>query len=213
MQASAGGSAVRENRFRPPFVWTATMQPLALARPGSQLERTLETTGGDAARDRFLRQADRGLDRAYRLAGLLTGSRADAEDAVQDALLRAWRNLGSLRDPAGFDPWFDRILVNVCRDRLRRGAKVRFIELDSDAFARAVPDPFREVLDRDEVLAALAVLDIDERTVVVLHYWADLPLTAVAERTGWPVGTVKSRLHRALGKIGAAVGPRDGDEP
>jgi RNA polymerase sigma-70 factor (ECF subfamily) len=144
---------------------------------------------------------------------LLTGSRADAEDAVQEALLRAWRNLGSLRDPAGFEPWFDRILVNVCRDRLRRSAKVRFIELEGDAGARVMPDPFRAVLDRDEALAALAVLDVDERTVVVLHYWADLPLTGVAARTGWPVGTVKSRLHRALGKLGAALGPREGGEP
>jgi RNA polymerase sigma factor (sigma-70 family) len=57
-------------------------------------------------------------------------------------------------------------------------------------------------LNRDEVVRAMSGLSADERLVVVLHYWADLPLADVAERTGWPIGTVKSRLHRALGKAG-----------
>ncbi len=188
------------------------MRALALVRPGSRWERTLETSGGDAARERFLRQADRGLDRAYRLAGLLLGRRADAEDAVQEALLRAWRGLGSLRDPAGFEPWFDRILVNVCRDRLRRAGRIRFIELDGEAHGGTVADPFRDVLERDAALRALAVLEPDERVVVVLHYWADLTLADVAVRTGWPIGTVKSRLHRALGRLGPVL-DGEGERP
>jgi RNA polymerase sigma factor (sigma-70 family) len=59
-------------------------------------------------------------------------------------------------------------------------------------------DQFRDVLDRDELLRAMASLDDDHRIVILLHYWADLTLEGVAERVGWPVGTVKSRLHRAL---------------
>jgi RNA polymerase sigma-70 factor, ECF subfamily len=59
-------------------------------------------------------------------------------------------------------------------------------------------DPFRAVLDQDEVLRALESLEDDLRIVVLLHYWADLTLDAVADRVGWPVGTVKSRLHRGL---------------
>jgi RNA polymerase sigma-70 factor, ECF subfamily len=113
-------------------------------------------------------------------------------------LLRAWRAAASLRDPAGFQAWFDRILVNVCRDRLRRRGKVRLVELDEAQSISAVRDPFRTFLDRDEVLRAMASLDEDHRIVIVLHYWADLTLDAVAERVGWPVGTVKSRLHRGL---------------
>jgi RNA polymerase sigma-70 factor (ECF subfamily) len=62
----------------------------------------------------------------------------------------------------------------------------------------SVRDPFRAILDRDEVLRAMASLDDDHRIVLVLHYWADLTLDDVAERLGWPVGTVKSRLHRGL---------------
>ena len=186
------------------------MQTVVTAQPGSLGERTLDVEQGADARERFLRQAGRELDRAYRIAGLLLGDRADAEDATQEALLRAWTGLATLRDPAGFQAWFDRILVNVCRDRLRRRSKVRFIALPDDA-AHAIADPFRDVLDRDETLRALDALDADERLVVVLHYWADLPLTGVAARTGIPEGTVKSRLHRALGRMADRLGVVRGD--
>jgi len=168
-----------------------------------QLEGTLSAGERDSedARERFVRQAGRDLDRAYRLAGLLLGDRHDAEDATQEALLRAWRGLPMLRDPAIFQAWFDRILVNICRDRLRRKTVVRFVEIVDEEAGPPIADPFRSVLDRDESLRALRVLDADERVVVVLHYWADLPLTEVATRAGIPLGTVKSRLHRALGKL------------
>jgi RNA polymerase sigma-70 factor (ECF subfamily) len=147
---------------------------------------------------RFLDLAGGELDRAYRLAGLLLGDRYEAEDATQDALLRAWQSSGSLRDPAAFQPWFDRILVNVCRDRLRARTRVRLIAMDDAVSTIAERDPFREVFDRDEVLAAMAGLDDDQRIVLVLHYWADLTLERVAECVGWPVGTVKTRLHKSL---------------
>ena len=157
-----------------------------------------------ATRERFLRLAGGELDRAYRLAGLILGDAGDAEDATQEALLRAWTRLGTLSDPAAFRPWFDRILVNICRDRLRRHTKVRFLALDAGAGA-TIADPFRDLLARDEALHTLDALDTDERTVLVLHFWADLSLADVAERTGWPIGTVKSRLHRALGKAGVRL--------
>jgi len=152
----------------------------------------------------FLGLARPELDRAYRLAGLLLGDRAEAEDATQDALLRAWHRRQTLRDTAQFQAWFDRIHVNGCRDRLRRRRSVRFIALEGAGDPAGSGDPFRSVVDRDEVLRLVARLDDDERVVVVLRYWADLPLGEIAERTGWPLGTVKSRLHRALASM--AVG-------
>ena len=169
-------------------------------------ERLLADPAGAIDEQRFLRLAGSELDRAYRLAGLLLGDAHDAEDATQDALVKAWRSLGSLRDPAGFRAWFDRILVNVCRDRLRRRRRIRFIPLDGAAGLVPAGDPFRAVLERDAMLGRLGSLDADERIVVVLHYWADLTLVAVVERLGWPVGTVKSRLHRALDKIARSSG-------
>ena len=174
-------------------------------------EGILADPGRATTEERFLRAAGSELDRAYRLAGLVLGNAHDAEDATQDALFRAWRSLGSLRDPDGFRPWFDRILVNVCRDRLRRRRRVRFIPLDGTVGIVQPGDPFRAVLDRDEVLGRLGSLDADERIVVVLHYWADLTLVAVAERLGWPIGTVKSRLHRALDTMARSSDERGGD--
>jgi RNA polymerase sigma-70 factor (ECF subfamily) len=166
--------------------------------PTESMEGALATGRDTNATERVLRLADGGLDRAFRLAGLILGDQNEAEDATQDALLRAWQSAASLRDPAGFGAWFDRILVNVCRDRLRRRGKVRLIAIDAAPAALPSRDPFRDIADRDEVLRAMTGLGDDERIVILLHYWADLTLEAVAERVGWPVGTVKSRLHRAL---------------
>jgi RNA polymerase sigma-70 factor (ECF subfamily) len=171
------------------------------ARPIGRWEDALSTRDTADANARFIHLAANELDRAYRLAGLLLRDSAEAEDATHEALLRAWRSRASLRDPGGFQAWFDRILVNVCRDRLRRRARVRFIPLEGAANATVGGDPFGAVLDRDEVLRAMAVLDDDERMVVVLHFWADLTLAAIAERLGVPPGTVKSRLHRALNRM------------
>jgi RNA polymerase sigma-70 factor (ECF subfamily) len=161
-------------------------------------ESALASTEGSYATERVMRLADGELDRAYRLAGLILGNQTDAQDATQDALLRAWRAAASLKDPTGFQPWFDRILVNVCRDYLKRRDKVRFVMMDDAVSTGASGDPFARVLDRDEATRAMASLDDDHRIVIVLHYWADLTLEGVAERVGWPVGTVKSRLNRAL---------------
>ena len=140
------------------------------------------------------------LNRAYRIAGLLLGNAQDAEDVTQDALLRAWRSAASQRDPARFDAWFDRILVNACRDRLRRRSRIRFVDIEGHP-SLASADPFRDLLERDDVLRRLSGLDDDLRLVVVLHYWGGLRLEDVAERVGWPVGTVKSRLNRALTRL------------
>jgi RNA polymerase sigma factor (sigma-70 family) len=153
-----------------------------------------------ARRQRFLTASRPALDRIYRLAGLLLGNATEAEDAVQDALVVAWQRYEELREADRFGPWLDRIVVNGCRDRLRRRGTVRFIPLavDVDPPAR---DPFVEFLERDALLASVGRLTADERIVVVLRFWADLPLEGIAERLEWPLGTVKSRLHRALGRL------------
>lgn len=186
----------------------AAMRDLTARTTQHRWEALLADESGATTEERFLRIAGSELDRAFRLAGFLLGDAHDAEDATQDALIRAWRSMGTLRDPAGFRPWFDRILVNVCRDRLRRRNRIRFLPLDGASERAGAADPFGAVLERDEALARLRVLDADERIVVVLHFWADLTLTGVAERLGWPVGTVKSRLHRALDTMARSSGGR-----
>ena len=165
--------------------------------------RPAENPGPDAdtaLRASFVAAARPALDRAYRLSGLLLADATEAEDAVQDALVVAWQSFGTLRETDKFGAWFDRILVNGCRDRLRRRNTVRFIPMDA-GIDPAGRDPFRTFLERDALLAGLSRLTPDERIVVVLRYWADLPLEAIAGRLDWPLGTVKSRLHRALDRL------------
>jgi RNA polymerase sigma-70 factor, ECF subfamily len=159
--------------------------------------------GEDAAvpHESSLPIAEKDLDRAFRLAGLILGSKDEAEDATQEALLKAWLHRRSIRRSESATAWFDRILVNVCRDRLRQRGRVRLVAPELGQDTPTTHDPFRELLDRDELLRALATLEPDGRVVVVLHYWADLTLEAVARHTGWRVGTVKSRLHRALAQL------------
>jgi RNA polymerase sigma-70 factor, ECF subfamily len=149
----------------------------------------------------FARLADQELDRAYRLAGLILGSFNDAEDATHDAFVRAWNHVDSLRDPAGFRAWFDRILVNVCRDRLRRSRIVQFVPVDAEAMDLPSVDYHDQLRDEHDLMAAIAALDVDLRVVVILRYWADLTVDDVAERLAIPAGTVKSRLHRAIGQM------------
>jgi RNA polymerase sigma-70 factor (ECF subfamily) len=142
---------------------------------------------------------------------LLLGNAHEAEDAVQDALVTAWNGFDRLREPERFAGWFDRILVNGCRDRLRRRGTVRFIALDP-SIDPAGADPYRDLIERDALLAGLTRLSPDERVVIVLRFWADLPLNEISVRLGWPIGSVKSRLHRALERMrdGLAVDGAEG---
>ena len=187
------------------------MIPMVAPLSAKAWEATLGLQGADRS-ELFVELAGRDLDRVYRLAGLLLGNSAEAEDAVGDALERAWVALPQLRDPAGFSAWFDRIVVNACRDRLRRRKRVRFIAIDGSSDRAASADPFHAVLERDAVLGRLELLPEDERAVVVLHYWADLTQEAVAERLNVPVGTVKSRLNRALQRMRRAGAPGPDEE-
>jgi RNA polymerase sigma-70 factor (ECF subfamily) len=118
--------------------------------------------------------------------------------------MRAWAASSSLHSWDDFQAWFDRILVNLCRDRLRRRRVLSFTPMASE-HDRPDVDQFQQVIAHDEVLRAMSVLDADLRTVVVLRYWADLPVDAIAQRVGAPSGTVKSRLNRALGLMRDAV--------
>jgi RNA polymerase sigma-70 factor (ECF subfamily) len=154
--------------------------------------------------------AERHLADSYRLATLILGDRTDAEDATHDAFVTAWKHWGSLRDPDRFEAWFGKILVNVCRDRLRRSRRheVRDVADISEELlaAPADGDPAVAAADHDAVGRGLARLEPDQRIVLVLRYYRDLPVDEISARMGIPAGTVKSRLHYALRDLGAALG-------
>jgi len=156
------------------------------------------------ADERFAALTRRHVDAAFRLAWAILGDPSEAEDATQEAFTAAWRKRDTLRDPASFDAWFQRILVNACRQRMRarRRGPVRAIVAADDggwpASEPATPDEAAQLAVQHAVSDALAALDADHRTVVVLRYWADLTVDQIADRIGIPAGTVKSRLHYAL---------------
>ena len=161
----------------------------------------------------FTRLADAHLTRAYRLAAVILGSATEAEDAVQDATVTAWRSFHKLRDPDRFDAWFDRILVNGCRDRLRKRGHVRLIPVQ-DAAERSTSDRSTAFAERDALAAALQALPAQQRVAVVLRFFEDLSVEQIAQRTGERPGTVKSRLHYGLLALRAAydAAGRSGEE-
>jgi RNA polymerase sigma-70 factor (ECF subfamily) len=121
-----------------------------------------------------------------------------ARDAVQEGLFRAWRDLRQLRDPDRFDAWVHRLTVNACIDLARRRRR-RPMEVEiTPLFSPSVPDHSSRIADRALVDSVLRQLDEGGRAIVVLHYYLGMPLTDVAATLGIPVGTVKSRLNRAL---------------
>jgi RNA polymerase sigma-70 factor (ECF subfamily) len=149
---------------------------------------------------------------SFRTACLILGNRADAEEAVQDAYLRAWRFRHSLSAVPSIRPWLSRVVVNSCYSKLRseiphrdrRAADAPLTELAEGRGDRTDPETraeHREVADT--VLAALARLPMSLRVPVVLRYYADLSERDIALAIGRRQGTVKSRLHEARRRLAA----------
>ena len=155
----------------------------------------------------FVRLADEHLDKAYRLARAILRDPGEAQDATHDAFVQAWRKWETLRDPARFEQWFDRILVNTCRDRLRAS---RWQATDISAEVAAVSgDPFGQAHDRDVLGNAIAALSPDHQVVVAFRFYRDLTIDDIAARLGIPSGTVQSRLHYALKRLHEAIDAAD----
>jgi RNA polymerase sigma factor (sigma-70 family) len=155
--------------------------------------------------DAFAELVHGSIGRLDTAARLILRDPEPARDAVQDALFKAWRDLRGLREPERFDAWLYRLLVNACMDQLRRRGR-RPIEVEiAEIHAPSVPDLASGVVQRDLVDRVLRTLDPGGRAIVVLHYYLGMPLTDVAATLSIPVGTVKSRLHRALGEMRSSI--------
>jgi RNA polymerase sigma factor (sigma-70 family) len=164
----------------------------------------LQARAGD--RDAFSRLAAGSLPRLNAVARLIVRDDGRAEDAVQDALVDAWRDLRGLRDADRFDAWLNRLLVRACQDTARRERRRRTVELPLFAIdGPPVVDAQHMTALSDEIERGLRRLTVEQRSVLVLTYYLDLPLGDAATTLGIPVGTMKSRLHRALGALRASL--------
>jgi RNA polymerase sigma-70 factor (ECF subfamily) len=154
-------------------------------------------------------QAKRGDEEAFDALARMVGDRCMAiahrilrdvnlaEDAVQSALVEAWRELRTLRDPDRFEPWLHRILTNECyveaRRRSRWSASIRVLPVEPSDETSGI----RTVDHRDQLERAFRRLTLEQRAVLVFHHYLGLQQAEVADRLGIPLGTVKSRLHHA----------------
>jgi RNA polymerase sigma factor (sigma-70 family) len=147
----------------------------------------------------FQRLADQRLDASYRLANAILGDESQSQDAVHDAVVVAWQQWSSLRDRAKFDAWFDRIVVNVSRDRLRQAS--RRLTMDIADIELGTPDMTTEVHRRLLVEQALGQLKPDDIVVLALRYFLDLQLADIAVLLDVPVQTVNTRLRAAKTRL------------
>jgi len=155
--------------------------------------------------DAFAVLAGAALFRLDAAARLILRDPDQAKDAVQETLVRAWRDLPTLRSPDRFDAWLHRLLYRACIDEARRLRRhhvdVELTPLDSPL----VGDMTSSISDRDQLDRGFSRLEPEARALIVLHHYLDLPLPEVAIALGIPLGTAKSRLHRALGSMRAAL--------
>ena len=160
----------------------------------------------DGDGDAFARLVDVRLMPAFRLARAILGTTEEAEDAVQEAFISAWRALPTLHDPDRFDAWFSRIVVNACRMVMRRRPRVTVIPIDAVAADRIDEKASLDsVVDVEALHRALDGLSIQERAILALHYLEDRPLASVAAILEIPVGTAKWRLSEARASLRRAM--------
>ena len=172
-------------------------------------QRGLVVLAGRGDHDAFAVLARGAIARLDAAARLILRDSELARDAVQEALMQAWRDLPGLRDPDRFDAWLHRLTVHSCidaaRHRRRRIIEVELTPLDGPT----VSDHAALVADRDLLDRALSGLEPDARALVVMHYYLGMSVPDVADALGIPLGTAKSRLSRSLAQMRITAGEQD----
>jgi RNA polymerase sigma factor (sigma-70 family) len=178
-------------------------------RPRDESDLVEQARGGDARAYEELVKMHQGI--AFRTAYLVAGSAEEAEDAAQEAFVKAYRALGRFRRGAPFRPWLLRIVTNEARNRRRaagRRASLALRAAADDTSGGAAPSPEGDLLGSERrrlLLGALGRLREEDQLVVACRYFLDLSEEETAETLGWRRGTVKSRLSRALARLRAEL--------
>lgn len=169
------------------------------------MDHDLVTAAQAGDRDAYVDLIRVRTDRLFTIAQRILRDIDRAEDALQDALVIAWRDLRGLRDPDRFDAWLQRLLINVCiaqatRER-RRAANLRVLPVDGPA----APDELLGIGDRDLLERGFRRLPPEQRAILVLHHYLGYAPSEIAETLGIPPGTARSRLHHAHRAMRAAL--------
>ena len=168
----------------------------------SDIGEVQRAMGGD--HDAYAALVGAASRRLYALACLILRDSDRAEDATQEAFVRAWREIPRLREAGRFDAWLRRLVVNACYDEgrhVKRRAEVSLLH----ASERFTADTASAMAETDRVERAFRQLPLDQRAVLVLQHYIQLSHSEMADTLGIPIGTVKSRLHRALGEMRTSV--------
>ena len=169
------------------------------------MERDLVIRAMAGDHDAFAALARVSIGRLFSAARLILRDDGRAEDATQEALVAAWRDLSALRNPDRFEAWLHRLLVRACFREARRGRRRWTIESEIRPLETAEPDLALDLADRDQLERGFRRLDADQRVILVMHYYLGLSLDEAADALGIPPGTVRSRLHRAMSAMRAAL--------
>ncbi len=169
------------------------------------VQRELVELARNGDRDAFSALAASVIDRLYATAMLILRDHSMADDATEETIVLAWRDLPSLRDPDRFDAWLRRLLVNACRDEGRRQRRRRPEMTLLPIHEPVIGDSSAALADRDALERGYRRLTSEHRAVIVLHYYHGLSLPEVATATSAPLGTVKSRIHHATRALRAAL--------
>jgi RNA polymerase sigma-70 factor (ECF subfamily) len=161
--------------------------------------------GDEAAFTSLLRPL---LEPAYRLAFGMLQDRALAEDAVQEAALKAWRRIHQLREGFEMGPWFYGIVANECR-MSRRSRWWSLLKTAAPAGSSVAPDG--SGAERIDLRRALKGLPLQQRLVVVMYFYLDLPLEEIAGITGVTFAAARGRLYRAIEHLRSALGPEEAE--
>ena len=177
-------------------------------------QRDLVERAREGDLDAFSELAAAAITRLYAIATLILRDSERAQDAVQDALVLAWQDIHALRDADAWDAWLHRLTVRACVKLARKERRRISVEVRQapDLELVGAPDLSISVVERDRLEREVGRLPIDQRAVMVVHYYLDQPLSAAAEILDIPVGTAKSRLHHGLAALRLSMG-RESDSP
>lgn len=164
------------------------------------MTRELVRQAIDGDREAFSELMRASAPRQYAVATLILRDRSRAQDAVQEAFVSAWKGIAALREPDAWEAWLHRLTTRACFQTVRREKRRRVFELQLVALPEvaSADDSVAAVAQRDLLDRELSRLPVEQRAVIVLRFYADLPLDEVADILAIPIGTAKSRQHRGM---------------